>query len=952
MPDPILKANQPLRDDSLRIIEFLGSGSYGIVWKARLEFHEELCAVKEVEVRDTAVRERIVRECRIGRELRKTPGILGIDDVFLYQEEHVIIIMELMEQHLGRRLRAPVSFEQALDWCITLCQALGEIHRRDIIHRDIKPQNILLDAKDRAYLGDFGIAHIPYSSLTGRTQPGTPPYTAPEIDRGDPITAAADVYALCAVFFTIWCGRWDDGLKRLDRDHLHNEGVSGIAGSHGAAPEECRELLIRAIIGGLEHDAGQRSSLDTILRNIQQVSRLFVQHRSQRPKIKPDNLESLSQLTVLGSSRIHELAVSPDGYTLAIATSAGIEVWSTASSSITPEYGDRAPSTTYRTASELLDPYQFALWTYVGTITTEGTRVKALAWRTWGRILAALLVDGAVRVWQFEVDEYDRAEVTAWNEHLVEQSAPATAIAWGGSNNVLTMATDDGSIVFLEQQEVRSASAEAHTDTDRANDEDDLDIEDEAPPEQFSTTTEYITVNRFQASEQAIQRLNWLQATHWGNAQPLLASVEAETSITIWDNEGKKHTTIPSRDSAITSIAWSAARQLIVGYKTGEIVSYAEDGSTQHVLASQNSAVTAIAVSRRSGWIAEATGYCQVRIWDSEWQLRCTIDQAPVSVQALAWDDDDLLLIGTDDGLVRAFDQSGLPFRPLARAVAYQPVLAWNPDIERQLLALAAADHTIRLVSADGILLRVLEGHQDVVNGLLWSPEGQTLISTSRDHTARLWDIDNPSPSIVLKHPDIASDPQWDASESAFSVLAGDLTWTWSPDGVLNKAPQLSVRRIETLELSNSDAASRRDMSAYVTEDGTIVVSLGNGRKQAIAAREAPIVHLFGHPDAQSVFVVYADCVALLWDMASATGKIITEEALYTSRPAWSPDGQVLALALIDQRMGFWANNGEFLSFISHPGLRDVAVDWGPDGRTLALVSDEGTVQLWGIPQG
>jgi len=141
-------------------------------------------------------------------------------------------------------------------------------------------------------------------------------------------------------------------------------------------------------------------------------------------------------------------------------------------------------------------------------------------------------------------------------------------------------------------------------------------------------------------------------------------------------------------------------------------------------------------------------------------------------------------------------------------------------------------------------------------------------------------------------------------------------------------------------------------MSAYVTEDGTIVVSLGNGRKQAIAARETPIVYLFGHSDAQSVFVVYADCVALIWDIVSATGKVITEEALYTSRPAWSPDGQVLALALTDQRIGFWANNGEFLSFIPHPGIRDVAIDWSPDGRTLALVSDEGTVQLWGIPQG
>src|SRR5690349_13803576 len=114
MPKPILDPNQYIMNNSIQVIKILGSGKYGYVWKARMVTGNHDCAVKEVEVRDSETRERILRECEIGTDLNRLPGILGARIAFEHEQDRILIVMDLMEQDLNDRLRTTsVSFDQA-----------------------------------------------------------------------------------------------------------------------------------------------------------------------------------------------------------------------------------------------------------------------------------------------------------------------------------------------------------------------------------------------------------------------------------------------------------------------------------------------------------------------------------------------------------------------------------------------------------------------------------------------------------------------------------------------------------------------------------------------------------------------------------------------------------------------------------------------------------------------
>jgi hypothetical protein len=94
-----------------------------------------------------------------------------------------------------------------LPMALGLSEALSAAHRQQILHRDIKPANILMAAPDTPKLADFGVARILGESGVAFTYMGTPVYMAPEIHRGDPYDAAADIYSLGTLFYEIWAGR-------------------------------------------------------------------------------------------------------------------------------------------------------------------------------------------------------------------------------------------------------------------------------------------------------------------------------------------------------------------------------------------------------------------------------------------------------------------------------------------------------------------------------------------------------------------------------------------------------------------------------------------------------------------------------------------------------------------------------------------------------------------------
>jgi serine/threonine-protein kinase len=197
------------------LIREIARGGMAIVWEAKdalLDRHVALKLLTPQLGDDLEFLERFRREARAAAKLSH-PNIVPIFDVGEDAETHTpFIVMELVEGgNLKDRIRAaaPLSNDEVRSIGVALASTLEYAHRRGIIHRDVKPQNVLLGDDGRPRLTDFGIAQA--MSSTGLTRTGavmgSVHYLAPELVRGRQALPQSDVYALGAVLYEMATGR-------------------------------------------------------------------------------------------------------------------------------------------------------------------------------------------------------------------------------------------------------------------------------------------------------------------------------------------------------------------------------------------------------------------------------------------------------------------------------------------------------------------------------------------------------------------------------------------------------------------------------------------------------------------------------------------------------------------------------------------------------------------------
>ncbi len=238
-PKPITPSSEPARTPTtavptrvgtIDLIEEIGRGGMGVVWRGR----------------DTLLgREVAVKLLGLGKPSREAlcEGVRGIIDiehpglVRVYSagqhDELVYVVMELIEGeslasvlHRVGKLDAPA----ARQIMIQVCEAVGALHSRGVIHRDIKPGNIMLSRDGRVLVTDFGLAsERPYGTIGGNAAvsaftAGTPAYMAPEMFEGL-VTARTDVYALGVTLFEMLTGRtpFDGPFAALRDAHAARE---------------------------------------------------------------------------------------------------------------------------------------------------------------------------------------------------------------------------------------------------------------------------------------------------------------------------------------------------------------------------------------------------------------------------------------------------------------------------------------------------------------------------------------------------------------------------------------------------------------------------------------------------------------------------------------------------------------------------------------------------------
>ncbi|WP_327635249.1 protein kinase [Kribbella sp. NBC_00482] len=192
----------------------VGRGGMGEVFRATDELLGRVVAVKLLLPSDQDARagERFQREARAAARL-SDPHVVSVYD-FGRHDEGFFLVMELVE---GRTVAAelaqqgPLPKDRAIDIVEQAAAGLAAAHLEDVVHRDVKPGNLLLTADGIVKVADFGIAHLPgegASTLTATGQiVGSTHYLAPERARGEQAGKAADVYALGCVLYQLVAGQ-------------------------------------------------------------------------------------------------------------------------------------------------------------------------------------------------------------------------------------------------------------------------------------------------------------------------------------------------------------------------------------------------------------------------------------------------------------------------------------------------------------------------------------------------------------------------------------------------------------------------------------------------------------------------------------------------------------------------------------------------------------------------
>ncbi len=287
-----------------QIINELGRGAMGLVYRAIDPLIERELAIKTLlpdlpEEIVPEVRERFVREARSAGKLSH-PNIVTVFDVG-EQDGVGYIAMELLPgRSLLQILREPepLPFDTAAELAAQVADALDHAHSHSIVHRDVKPANVVVAPDGRAKLTDFGIAWVPSSNMTqAGSALGSPKYMSPEQVTGQPVEPRSDVFALGVLLYEMLARRHPfsrpDDVSPFDvMDRIAQEPHPPAREINPEVPAALEQILDRALAKRPEDRYASAAEMAGALRGYLGGKK----ETPEAPKADPATLDALMRL--------------------------------------------------------------------------------------------------------------------------------------------------------------------------------------------------------------------------------------------------------------------------------------------------------------------------------------------------------------------------------------------------------------------------------------------------------------------------------------------------------------------------------------------------------------------------------------------------------------------------------------------------------------------------------
>ena len=437
-----------------RLIRFLGKGSFGDVYLGEHVSDQSLAAIKllHIKLTDPDDVKDFINEARTFRLTH--PNIVRLLDFGIGENDTPFLVMDyapngtLRSRH-PRRTRLPLV--TIVVYVKQIAAALQYAHDRRLVHRDVKPENILLGPDNEILLSDFGIVAVAHSTRSLKTQDaaGTIYYMAPEQIQGKP-RLFSDQYALGIVVYEWLCGEvpFDGTLKEIAMQHAFATPSPLVQKVPGLSPE-----VEKVVMKALAKDPKERFP------NIS----AFANALEEAVRANPPIGTTLCIYTG-HSDEVRTVMWSPDGiYVVSGSTDKTVHVWTTlwtdgvidsAVTRVTYHGHARSVNTAawapdgQRIASASLDGtvqvWDAATGNFIFTYSGHTNWVRAVSWSPNGKYIASGSWDETVQIWNADTGEHvftygdhsDEVRIAAWSPdgtRIASGSADKTVHVWDAS---------------------------------------------------------------------------------------------------------------------------------------------------------------------------------------------------------------------------------------------------------------------------------------------------------------------------------------------------------------------------------------------------------------------------------------------------------------------------------------------------------------------------------------